>query len=151
MSFCGNCGAKIDDNVNYCPTCGRPVGSGAAKPRQEGGYDENDIVQNKAMAILSYISLLALIPLFACKESPYAQFHAKQGTNLLIIEGIYCVAHSIIKIVFWALSPVLGVIMEAILGLGYVGFAVFSILGIVYAAQGQATELPLIGKLKFIK
>ena len=25
MKFCGNCGNKLDDNVNFCPLCGNPT------------------------------------------------------------------------------------------------------------------------------
>jgi len=33
MAFCTNCGAKIDNNVKFCSSCGNPVqGSPAAEP-----------------------------------------------------------------------------------------------------------------------
>ena len=48
-------------------------------------YDKKDIEDNKLMGVLAYIGLLFLIPLFAAKESKFAQFHTNQGILLCIV------------------------------------------------------------------
>lgn len=122
-------------------------------------YNAQDVQDNKVMALLSYIGILFLVPKLARKESPYAQFHANQGGNLFII-GV------IVNIIIWVISFVIG------LGLGLTGSGIFSVLativgiiswvvgvvflilmvlGIVYALQGKAKELPIVGKVKFLK
>ena len=98
------------------------------------------------MGILSYLSWLVLIPLIAAPKSPFARFHANQGLILAIIEIAF-------GIVLGALSliPVIGIVFNIILSLLGLVFLLFSILGIVNAANGKAKELPVIGKIRLIK
>ena len=60
-------------------------------------YSPEDINNNKAMAILAYLSWLVLIPLFAAKESPFARFHVNQGLCLAIVEIICWVVFGILS------------------------------------------------------
>lgn len=109
-------------------------------------FDQNDIEQNKVMAILAYLSWLVLIPLFAAKESKFARYHVNQGIVLAIVEIV-------IWIVFGILSriPFIGLIFALINALLSLGCFVLAILGIVNAANGKAKELPIIGKIKILK
>ena len=109
-------------------------------------FDPADIESNKVMGILSYLSWLVLIPLIAAPKSPFARFHANQGLILAIIEIAF-------GIVLGALSliPVIGIVFNIILSLLGLVFLLFSILGIVNAANGKAKELPVIGKIRLIK
>ena len=140
MATCQKCGAQIPDGATTCPACGAPVGNDVnAKIQQLNNtadytsqMDPADIEQNKVFAILSYFWILWLIPLLAAKESKFARFHANQGL-VLFIASIIC---GIVPILGWLLSIVV---------------LVFAIMGIVSAVQGQAKDLPLIGKIKLIK
>ena len=98
-------------------------------------YDPQDVKDNKIIAALSYLGLLVLVPLLAKKDSPFCQFHAKQGLVLLI-------AWVVIGVV--AVIPILGWIISI---LGSILLAIFFIIGIVNALSGKAKELPLIGQL----
>lgn len=98
---------------------------------QESGNEDNDIKENKAIAILSYIGILFLIPLLAKKESKFAQFHAKQGLVIFIVE-------------------VIGMFLIPLFGLGALinlAALIFSIIGIVNTVGGKMSKLPLIGDL----
>lgn len=106
-------------------------------------FTQEDIQNNKVMAVLSYFGILALIPFLAAKESPYAQYHAKQGLTLFIVEIVY----SVLSIIL-AFIPIVGMIVSAVLGICVL---VLVILGIVNAVQGQAKELPIIGMIKIFK
>ncbi len=100
--------------------------------------DQADINSNKVMAILAYLGILVLIPLFAAKDSKFARFHSHQGLLLLLV-AILCGVISRI--------PVIGFIGSI---LGFIS-GIFAIIGIVYAIQGKAKELPLIGKYRILK
>ena len=100
--------------------------------------DQADINSNKVMAVLAYLGILVLIPLFAAKDSKFARFHTNQGLLLLLV-AILCGVISRI--------PVIGFIGSI---LGFIS-GIFAIIGIVYAVQGKAKELPLIGKYRILK
>ncbi len=97
-------------------------------------YTQEDIQDNKVIAALSYFGLLVLIPLLAKKDSPYCQFHAKQGLVLLI-------AWVLIGII--AVIPILGWIVGF---LGSLFLFVLFIIGIINAFSGNVKELPVIGQ-----
>ncbi len=168
MTFCSKCGAQLNDGEKFCPSCGAPVGCEIkedANPTQSAQtdfsqkiaglnntadttaeYDAQDIRNNKAMAILAYLSWLVLIPLFAAKESKFARFHCNQGIVLAVAEIIAVIVLSILDglpLIGWIFS-----IAGSLLGLVCLLFAV---LGIINAANGKAKELPIIGKFKILK
>lgn len=141
MDFCKRCGAVIHDEDRFCSSCGAKSGgtgspSGGDRYGQGGGnYPAQDVQSNKLMAILCYFGPLVFIPIFTAKSSPFVRFHANQGFTLFLA----WVASVVLDGVFWILGWALGV---AVL--------VFSILGIIYAAQGRKQELPFIGHLRLV-
>ena len=109
-------------------------------------YSPEDINNNKAMAILAYLSWLVLIPLFAAKESPFARFHVNQGLCLAIVEIICWVVFGILSKI-----PLLGILFAIIEWLISLACLVLAILGIVNAVNGRAKELPVVGKIRILK
>jgi uncharacterized membrane protein len=88
-----------------------------------------DIEENKVMAAIGYISILCFVPLLLKKDSPYAQFHAKQGLALFIIEAIsFVISWTVI------LSPVSAVVSFVCL--------LVSVYGIYLAMTGEQKEIP---------
>ena len=187
MAFCSKCGTEIAEGVAFCPNCGTPTAAPAqpaapeapvekAAPAENfagkvaalndtpdvtGTMDAADINANKGISVLSYIGPLVFVPLFARKNSPYAQYHAKQGFNLFVVD-----------VAVWIVTTLLGLIKvtktKEIWGIPYevrttpwfislIGWVlsiiicVLAIIGIVNAAKGKAKELPIIGKFKFWK
>lgn len=108
-------------------------------------FEEEDINQNKAMAVLSYFGILVLLPIFLAKESKYARFHANQGLILFIV---YFVA--IVACITLSNIPILGILFVIIKYLIYVACLILAILGIINACNGKAKELPLIGRFKIL-
>ena len=98
-------------------------------------YMPEDIEENKWIACLAYLGILFLIPLLAKKDSPYSQFHAKQG----IVLFLGWIAASVINVI-----PILGQIIFVIASLF---FLVLFFIGVINALSGKAKELPLIGQL----
>lgn len=85
-------------------------------------------------AVLSYIGILFLVPLFVSKDNAFAQFHAKQGLVLFIAE----VATMLIS---WI--PFLGWFVGMIC---WVLWVILSIMGIMNVLNGKQSPLPVIGK-----
>lgn len=178
MAFCAKCGAQVEDGVKFCPGCGASVGEAQQTQQAQGGfadkvknlnntsdstseYDANDIQANKTMAVLSYLGPLALIPYLSCKQSKYAQFHAKQGMNLLIVWVGYVIIDILLNLIkvtrtstLWGIpyeyqtTPWFVGLITWVLGLA---ISVLAIIGIINAVKGRAKELPLIGKIKIFK
>ncbi|MGN0494551.1 MAG: zinc-ribbon domain-containing protein [Acutalibacteraceae bacterium] len=124
-------------------------------------FDRMDIEDNKVFALLSYIGILVLVPLLAAPKSKFARFHANQGLVLLIGEVAFGVARAVligvlklliqITIVGGAVFTPIYWVVSIVTGLVSLIFPIFSIMGIIYAAQGKAKELPLISKIKILK
>ncbi len=125
-----------------------------------GDPERRDAAQNKAMGILSYIGILALVPLFAAKESPFAQYHAKQGLTLCIIEIAYAVLTTILRWVFSLIFRLVRVywiynifftVLNFVFFIGGALLLVLAVIGIVNAVNGKKEPLPVLGKLKLFK
>ena len=173
MAFCHNCGTHLADGAAFCANCGAPQKTAApqqpnyqqsrqqsyqqAAPQDENSFkklmdtpdhtkelDPKDIEQNNIMAIFCYLGLLLLIPLFAVKNSRYCRFHANQGlVSLIISVAISTVSILLGGLVHWVFDVLFAPVLLAVLAL--------EVLGIVYAIQGKARELPIIGKIKLLR
>lgn len=97
--------------------------------------NDQDINENKAIAVLSYIGILCLVPLIAKKDSRFAQFHAKQGLVLFIIEVIVYLI-SVIPIIGW----IIGIICT-------LAFIIISVIGIIKVLNGEYWQMPLVADL----
>lgn len=109
-------------------------------------FTDEEKQNGKAMAILSYIGLLCLIPFFAEKNNKYVQYHAKQGLNLIIDAGIACAACGIVcwTIFLAPIGIILGIAVEVL-------YVVLTVIGIVNACKNEAKDLPLVNKFRIIK
>jgi len=111
-------------------------------------FDSKDIQDNKVMALLSYLGILVLVPIFAAKGSKFARFHANQGVVLLICEVVWQVIATILSMIFTSMGLAF---VGMILSLVSLVFFVLAIIGIVNAVQGKAKQLPVIGKYTILK
>lgn len=134
--------AHRGDVVAEAPAAEAPAAAAEAPAAEAGpaaapAIDPSDISANKVMAILAYIGILVLIPLFAAKESKFARFHTNQGLILFICNVVIYFISLIpgLKAIGWILS---------------IAALVFAIIGIIGAAKGETKELPLIGKYRII-
>ena len=115
-------------------------------PDTTAEYDAADIEQNKVMALVSYIWILFLLPLFLAKESRFARYHANQGIVLAIAGTAIGLLLGIA-----AFIPVVNIIVGILGGLVELAVLALAVLGIYNVWQGKAKELPLIGKFKILK
>ncbi|MBR3100654.1 MAG: zinc ribbon domain-containing protein [Muribaculaceae bacterium] len=110
-------------------------------------YTKDDIEKNKVMAILAYLGILVLVPIFGAKDSKFARFHANQGLILCIIWFAIWLIGQVFAAISWKLYAVLSIVFIIV----YLLLTVLAILGIINAANGKAKELPVIGKFKILK
>ena len=80
-----------------------------------------------------------LLPILIEPQSKFVRFHVNQGLLLIISYIIGCICMII---------PILGWIAG---GIWTIFNLVFMIMGIVHACNGEAKELPIIGKFRIIK
>jgi uncharacterized membrane protein len=164
MIFCKHCGTQVQEGVKFCPACGKEM---VIDPAQFKSYGQasnaaTDAQANKTMAILAYI--LFFVPLLtgAHKTSPFAKYHANQGTVLFIVAVIWGVLYAIITSIItatlfsgygWLYGTSWGIwgVVTTILGLLWLIPAILCVLGIVNAATGKTKPLPVIGKFRIIK
>lgn len=100
--------------------------------------DDDDVTKNKLMAVLAYIGPLVIIPILLAKDSKFAKFHSNQGLVLFLL-AIICGALSKLKLIGW------------LFGLCGTVVVILAIVGIVYALQGRAKELPVVGNWVLLK
>ena len=172
MVFCSKCGKKLNERARFCPKVRAPVGerggSGTSISQSGGGssgtfswdqagqmrdlsreFQESDVEQNKLMAVLSYFSLLVLLPILCAKDSKYARFHANQGLMLLLVSMGWQFISAMLNLVFdrywWQFRFLL-----SLSGVGYLLNLVLFCMGVANAVTGKAKELPLIGHFRIL-
>lgn len=161
MAFCNKCGNQLPDGANNCPNCGAPAGNTQQNTQNAqdfvnnmmntndttSQFDPQDINNNKGMSVLAYIGFLFLVPLLACRNSKFARYHTNQGLVLFLLEFALGIVTGILGLI-----PIAGLIIGGLLSaVGGIFTLVLMIMGIINAAQGQAKELPLIGKITLLK
>ena len=99
--------------------------------------DPDDVNKNKLMAVLAYIGPLVIIPILVAKDSKFAKFHANQGLILFLI-ALVCSLLTKLKLIGWLFSVCGAVVF------------ILAVVGIIYACQGKAKELPVVGNWKIL-
>lgn len=97
-------------------------------PEQPTPEQRADIEKNKDVAAISYLWILSVVVLYARQDSPFIQYHARQGLWLFLI-----------SIPLWII-PVVGHLLEFLILAGM-------IIGFLNAAQGKMHDVPVIGQL----
>jgi uncharacterized membrane protein len=105
---------------------------------QNYSFDVEDTKNNKAVAALSYLSILFLIPLLLRRKSYFSRMHAKQGLAVFALE-----------IMIFVLSPLLYAIPY--LGTFFVWlFCFISIIICIWGVERALNEkilvVPVLGK-----
>lgn len=166
MKYCPNCNAQLDDDAVFCTACGTNV-SGAQpnqqqQPNQGYGapnqnvrpmidpsdhtaeFDTKDISSNKVFAMVVYLlgAIGVIIALLASHDSPYVQFHLRQGLKIVVCEILVLICMAVLAITI--IVPFVGAILLAIL-------AVIKIISFFQVCSGKAKEPAIISSLSFLK
>lgn len=89
-----------------------------------------DVESTRLVAALAYLWILFLVPLLLKRDSKFAQFHAKQGLVLFIVEFI-------VGLIIWI--PLFGQVL-------FVAVLILAIAGILKAYNGEWWKMPFIYK-----
>jgi uncharacterized membrane protein len=93
------------------------------------------------MIALSYLWILAIVPLIVEKEDKDVQWHAKHGLVLLVLEIILYAVLAVVSMV-----PILGCITVFLPVVVFLGFLVVRILCITKAMNGERFLIPGISE-----
>jgi uncharacterized membrane protein len=104
-------------------------------PPPAGAADNN----RSLMIALSYLWILAVVPLIVEKDDHEVQWHAKHGLVLLVVEIILYAVLAVVSMI-----PVIGCITMFLPVVVFLGFLVIRILCITKAIAGQRFLLPVV-------
>lgn len=105
-------------------------------PAASGSESSNRTI----MLILSYLFILALIPLLTEKDDKEIQWHAKHGLIISAAWIVLAVVSMILQII-----PVIGNIVGCVISLAMlVGVPIVAIICIVKAINGERFKLPVV-------
>ena len=106
-----------------------------AEPTAPGTASSNRGV----MIVLSYLWLLALVPLLVEKDDKEVQWHAKHGLVLVVAEIVFWIAVSIVQV---ALGSILGCIVGFLGLFVWVAIVILHILAMVKGVNGGRLIIP---------
>lgn len=125
---------------SYIPPGGSSYVPPPPPPPPPGGRVPNSS-DRTLMLILSYLGILALIPLLTKKDDAEVQWHAKNGLALFIAEFVLWIA---VRIVIGHMPIGIGCGLSMISCAIWLAFLVIWVLCIVKAVQGQRFRIPVI-------
>jgi uncharacterized membrane protein len=94
------------------------------------------------MIVLSYLWLLALVPLLVEKEDKEVQWHAKHGIVLMVAEVVLWIVVTIISTVLTVVTAVLGCLFGIVHLLLWLGILVLHVVAIIKGVNGSRLIIP---------
>jgi uncharacterized membrane protein len=98
---------------------------------QKDSVTKKEIQEGKIFALMSYLSVLCIIPLVFKKDNRFVLFHAKQGLVIFIAEVAFFILSIIIKL------KTIGILF----------FGILSLWGITQTLSGKYTKIPIISDI----
>jgi len=132
-----------NDNAPPPPT---PPAAEPPPPPQETPPPEIVSDNRSIMIVLSYLGLLALIPLLVDKDDKEVQWHAKHGLVLAVVEVAVMIGLMVIGGVLGAVSGGLGCIIGLLWPVLMLAILVVHILCIVKGLKGERFLIPGISE-----
>ncbi len=99
----------------------------------EGLSPEEEVLDGKIFAVLSYLSILCIVPLVLKKDNRFVLSHGRQGLVIFVGEVAVFVFHIVLGP--WFLS------------LGSFIFGAISLWGIIEVLQGHQVRIPFISEI----
>jgi uncharacterized membrane protein len=149
--FCASCGTQIQDNVAFCPSCGKPTGQAAnagyaaptpmpAAPAVAAGSGMTDNMAGM-LAYFTFIPAIIFLVVEPYNRKPFIRFHAFQ--SLLFSAFAFALWFEFMMLffsgMFWILFPLRMIV--------WLGLFIVWILLVLKANQGQMWKLPVIGDI----
>lgn len=98
----------------------------------------------KLITILDYIGILFVLGFFVEKDNEDVKFHTNQGIILCLFNIVVSIVASVLRV--FHRIPFVGWTFSLVASLLWLLVAAMIILGIVHAAKGERTPLPVIGQ-----
>jgi uncharacterized membrane protein len=98
--------------------------------------------QDKVHLFLSYFGIFALIPLLTVKDSPYVQWHAKQG--IAVVAAAFGLG--ILSIIL-GFIPGIRMVAPCFLGLAQLALWVVDIIAMIKAFNGERWKIPVVSQI----
>ncbi len=95
--------------------------------------EDPQILEGKVFAILSYLSILCIIPLVLKKENPFVLSHGKQGLVIFVAEVGIFIVHIVLGT--WILKT------------GMFILGAISFWGIIVCLKGEYLKLPFVSDI----
>ena len=149
--FCPGCGAQVEDGTVFCPQCGNNLSNpGAPAAPILPPYDHTmefeakDVSDNKVYAMLVYLMGIigVIIALLAGKDSPYAQFHIREGIKLTVVNILLAICAAVLCWTF---------IVPIAAGIAMVIVFVLRVIAFFQICNGKAVEPAIIRNFGFLK
>lgn len=138
-------GAPPQDPAGGAPP---PPPPAAPPPATSGSPARGHVSEQRNLwIVLSYLGLLALIPLLVEKEDSEVQWHAKNGLVLTGAEFVAFIGLWIVIAVVGAISGGLGCILGLIWPLAMLAVLVLHIMCIVKGLKGERLIVPVVSEL----
>ncbi len=96
---------------------------------EDKDFHKEDVLDGKMYAVLSYLSILCIIPLIFKKQNPFVLAHSKQGLVLFIAEAGIAILSIVVPALF---APLIFI------------FLILSFWGMVCAVRGVMVRLPVV-------
>jgi len=114
----------------------------AEPPPQEPAAKEVVSENRNVMIVLSYLWLLALIPLLVEKEDRQVQWHAKHGLVLTVVEVVVMIGLQVVVMILGAISGGLGCVFTLLIPIFMLAILIVHVLCIVKGINGQRFLIP---------
>jgi uncharacterized membrane protein len=111
-------------------------------PPQEPAAKEVVSENRSVMIVLSYLWLLALIPLLVEKDDREVQWHAKHGLVLTVVEIVVMIGLQIVVMILGAVSGGLGCIFSLLIPVLLLAILIVHVLCIVKGINGNRFLIP---------
>lgn len=156
MAFCGSCGAALAQEVGFCASCGKPVGTAnqsaqatAVAPAAAGSASAG-LSRNVAGALayaLGLITGILFLVLDPYKNDRFVRFHAMQSILFCAACVVFSIAWTIVWGMLFSVSASLALLVVPIRLLISLGIFVLWIFLMYRAYQGQEYRIPFIGDI----
>ena len=118
----------------------------AEPPPQEPDAKEVVSENRNVMIVLSYLWLLALIPLLVEKDDREVQWHAKHGLVLTVVEVVVMIGLQVVIMILGAISGGLGCVFTLLIPIFMLAILIVHVLCIVKGINGQRFLIPSVSE-----
>jgi uncharacterized membrane protein len=104
--------------------------------------------EDKALLLLTYLPVLAVLPFYAAGDREYLRWHARQGLALSACYGGWLVLSAmLVSAGGWIGGPTMAAVLTTLGLLGMLGLLGVSVLGILKAFEPSRWRIPVVSSL----